>query len=68
MHWAAIRGKLEVCTVLVQAGAKEDLLATDNTGCTPAKLASDKGHRHVALFLVSDNKLQMHQIVVISMH
>ncbi|KAH9311456.1 hypothetical protein KI387_026491, partial [Taxus chinensis] len=51
LHWAAIRGNLEACTVLVQAGTKEDLAVTDNTGCTPAQLASEKGHRHVALFL-----------------
>lgn len=51
LHWAAIRGNLEACTVLVQAGTKEDLMVTDNTGCTPAQLASDKGHRHVAFFL-----------------
>lgn len=52
LHWAAIRGNLEACTVLVQAGTLEDLMAKESTGCTPAKLASDKGHRHVALFLV----------------
>ncbi|MCO5550157.1 hypothetical protein L7F22_003639 [Adiantum nelumboides] len=51
LHWAAIRGNLEACTVLVQAGTLDDLLATDFTGCTAAQLASDKGHRHVALFL-----------------
>ncbi|URD98432.1 DHHC palmitoyltransferase [Musa troglodytarum] len=51
LHWAAIRGNLEACTVLVQAGKKEDLMITDNTGLTPAQLASDKGHRQVAFFL-----------------
>ncbi|KAH7387209.1 hypothetical protein KP509_16G010800 [Ceratopteris richardii] len=51
LHWAAIRGNLEACTVLVQAGTLEDLMVTDSTGCTAAQLASDKGHRHVALFL-----------------
>ncbi|KAI3801786.1 hypothetical protein L1987_29901 [Smallanthus sonchifolius] len=51
LHWAAIRGNLEACTVLVQAGKKEDLMATDNTGLTPAQLASDKNHRQVAFFL-----------------
>ncbi|KAJ6435752.1 hypothetical protein OIU84_000883 [Salix udensis] len=44
LHWAAIRGNLEACTVLVQAGKKEDLMVTDNTGLTPAQLASDKNH------------------------
>ena len=52
MHWAAIRGNLEACTVLVQAGKKEDLIIQDNTGFTPAQLASDKSHRQVAFFLV----------------
>lgn len=52
LHWAAIRGNLEACTVLVQAGKKEDLMVTDNTGLTPAQLASDKNHRQVAFFLV----------------
>ena len=52
LHWAAIKGNLEACTVLVQAGKKEDLNATDKTGLTPAQLASEKNHRQVALFLV----------------
>ncbi|XP_011020239.1 PREDICTED: protein S-acyltransferase 24-like [Populus euphratica] len=51
LHWAAIRGNLGACTVLVQAGKKEDLMVTDNTGLTPAQLASDKNHRQVAFFL-----------------
>ncbi|CAM6119554.1 unnamed protein product [Calypogeia fissa] len=51
LHWAAIRGNLEACTVLVQAGAMEDLLQTESGGFTAAQLASDKGHRHVTLFL-----------------
>lgn len=38
--------------MLVQAGDLEDLLAKESTGCTPFQLASDKGHRHVAFFLV----------------
>ncbi|KAH9624427.1 hypothetical protein KSS87_003446 [Heliosperma pusillum] len=52
LHWAAIRGNMEACTVLVQAGKKEDLIVTDNTGLTPAQLAADKNHRQVAFFLV----------------
>ena len=52
LHWAAIRGNMEACTVLVQAGKKEDLVVTDNTGLTPAQLAADKNHRQVAFFLV----------------
>ncbi|KAM7508274.1 hypothetical protein LguiA_018727 [Lonicera macranthoides] len=57
LHWAAIRGNLEACTVLVQAGKKEDLVVTDNTGLTPAQLASDKNHRQVAFFLGNARRL-----------
>ncbi|POO01340.1 Transmembrane protein [Trema orientale] len=57
LHWAAIRGNLEACTVLVQAGKREDLMVTDNTGLTPAQLASDKNHRHVAFFLGNARRL-----------
>nr|XP_029121947.1 protein S-acyltransferase 24 isoform X2 [Elaeis guineensis] len=57
LHWAAIRGNLEACTVLVQAGKKEDLMVTDNTGFTPAQLASDKNHRQVAFFLGNARRL-----------
>ncbi|KAJ8768158.1 hypothetical protein K2173_021098 [Erythroxylum novogranatense] len=57
LHWAAIRGNLEACTVLVQAGKKEDLIVTDNTGLTPAQLASDKNHRQVAFFLGNARRL-----------
>uniref|UniRef100_A0A2P2M1H2 protein S-acyltransferase n=1 Tax=Rhizophora mucronata TaxID=61149 RepID=A0A2P2M1H2_RHIMU len=57
LHWAAIKGNLEACTVLVQAGKKEDLMATDNTGLTPAQLASDKNHRQVAFFLGNARRL-----------
>ncbi|XVF88270.1 hypothetical protein PTKIN_Ptkin19aG0036700 [Pterospermum kingtungense] len=57
LHWAAIRGNLEACTVLVQAGKKEDLMVTDNTGFTAAQLASDKNHRQVAFFLGNARRL-----------
>ncbi|CAL0325665.1 unnamed protein product [Lupinus luteus] len=57
LHWAAIRGNLEACTVLVQAGKKEDLMVTDNSGLTPAQLASDKNHRQVAFFLGNARRL-----------
>ncbi|XP_047332561.1 protein S-acyltransferase 24-like [Impatiens glandulifera] len=57
LHWAAIRGNLEACTVLVQAGKKEDLMVADHTGFTPAQLAADKGHRQVAFFLGNARKL-----------
>lgn len=52
LHWAAIRGNLEACRILVQAGKKEDLVLADNSGLTPAQLASEKNHRQVAFFLV----------------
>lgn len=52
LHWAAIGGNMEVCTVLVHAGTKQELTVKDKAGFTPIQLASDKGHRHVALFLV----------------
>jgi palmitoyltransferase len=38
--------------VLVHAGTKEELTVKDNAGFTPVQLAYDKGHRHVAPFLV----------------
>jgi palmitoyltransferase len=43
--------------VLVQAGKKDDLVVTDNSGLTPAQLASDKSHRQVAFFLGNARKL-----------
>lgn len=52
LHWAALRGNIEACTVLVHAGTKKELTVKDKAGFTPVQLASDKGHRHVALFLV----------------
>ncbi|KAM7473011.1 hypothetical protein LguiA_011194 [Lonicera macranthoides] len=57
LHWAAIKGNLEACTVLVQAGKQEDLVVTDNTGLTPAQLASDKNHKQVAFFLGNARRL-----------
>jgi len=64
LHWAAIRGNLEACTVLVQAGKKEDLMVTDNSGFTPAQLASDKNHRQVAFFLVGIPCLEQHSFIL----
>lgn len=52
LHWAAIRGDIEVCTILVHAGNKDELSVKDKAGFTPAQLASDKGYRHIALLLV----------------
>lgn len=57
LHWAAIKGNLEACTILVQAGKKEDLMVTENTGLTPAQLAADKNHRQVAFFLGNARRL-----------
>ncbi|KAH0850158.1 LOW QUALITY PROTEIN: hypothetical protein HID58_095723 [Brassica napus] len=57
LHWAAIRGNLEACTVLVQAGKKDDLMITDNTGLTPAQLAAEKNHRQVSFFLGNARRL-----------
>ncbi|XP_068656796.1 probable protein S-acyltransferase 23 [Aristolochia californica] len=56
LHWAAISGNVDACTILVHAGGKEELLLKDNAGFTPAQLASDKGHRHVAFFLFNAQK------------
>ncbi|KAG6793052.1 hypothetical protein POTOM_002236 [Populus tomentosa] len=52
LHWAALRGNIEACTILVHAGTKQELAVKDKAGFTPAQIASDKGHRHIALFLV----------------
>ncbi|CAN7025331.1 unnamed protein product [Brassica oleracea var. botrytis] len=51
LHWAVIKENVEACTLLVHAGTKEELILEDNTGATPLKLASDKGHRQLTLFL-----------------
>ncbi|KAG9439884.1 hypothetical protein H6P81_020049 [Aristolochia fimbriata] len=58
LHWAAISGNMDACTILVHAGTKEELLLKDNAGFTPAQLASDKGHRHVAFFLLNAQRTQ----------
>lgn len=52
LHWAALRGNVEVCMILVHAGTKQELLVKDKAGNTPLKLASDKGHRQIVLLLV----------------
>ncbi|KAE8710390.1 hypothetical protein F3Y22_tig00110321pilonHSYRG00090 [Hibiscus syriacus] len=52
LHWAAIKGNLEACTILLQA-SKEGLGVTDNSGLTPAQLASEKNNKKVA-FLLGD--------------
>lgn len=58
LHWAAVRGNIEVCTILVHAGTKQEIMVKDRSGNTTIQLASDKGHRQVALFL--SNALQAH--------
>ncbi|CAN6458872.1 unnamed protein product [Victoria cruziana] len=57
LHWAAIRGNVEACMMLAHAGSEQNLLITDNAGFTPSRLASDKGHRHVAFFLSNAHKM-----------
>lgn len=57
MHWAAIGGNLEACTVLVQAGTKEDLMVADKSGCTPEQLASNKANRRVTLLLTNAKRI-----------
>lgn len=57
LHWAALKGNVEACTVLVHAGTKQELMVKDNAGFTPVQIASDKGHQRVALFLVRNSVL-----------
>ena len=52
LHWAALRGNLEACVVLLHSGAKEELMVIDSAGFTRAQIAADRGHRHVCLILV----------------
>ncbi|XP_019234461.1 PREDICTED: probable protein S-acyltransferase 23 isoform X2 [Nicotiana attenuata] len=61
LHWAALRGNAEACTLLVHAGTKEDLTVKDKAGFTPAELASDKGHRQIALILSNAQRSQRKQ-------
>lgn len=41
--------------MLAHAGSKNELVVKDKAGKTPVELASDKGHRHIALFLVCNS-------------
>ncbi|KAL9174385.1 hypothetical protein ABFS82_02G049900 [Erythranthe guttata] len=61
LHWAALRGHLEACSLLAHAGSKEELVVKDKAGKTPVELASDKGHRHIALFLSNALRSQSKQ-------
>ncbi|KFK39958.1 hypothetical protein AALP_AA3G311600 [Arabis alpina] len=63
LHWAVIKENVEACTLLVHAGTKEELILKDNTGSTPLKLASDKGHRQLALFLSKAMKTHNNSLV-----
>ncbi|KAK8319346.1 hypothetical protein V6Z12_A13G236800 [Gossypium hirsutum] len=56
LHWAAIKGNLEACTLLLQ-GSQEGLAVTDNSGLTPAQLASEKKHRKIAFLLGNTRRL-----------
>lgn len=59
LHWAALGGNVEACTILVLAGTKQELQMKDNAGLTPVQLASDKGHRQVAMFLSNARRSEM---------
>ncbi|CAM8971709.1 unnamed protein product [Rhodiola kirilowii] len=60
LHWAALTGNLEVCTILLHASNKEELTVKDKAGFTPAQLASDRGYQHIALSL-SKAERALHQ-------
>uniref|UniRef100_A0A1J3HW84 S-acyltransferase n=1 Tax=Noccaea caerulescens TaxID=107243 RepID=A0A1J3HW84_NOCCA len=64
LHWAVIKENVEACTLLVHAGTKEELTLKDNTGATPLKLATDKGHRQLVLFLSKAMKTHSSNSVV----
>ncbi|KAJ9561226.1 hypothetical protein OSB04_006386 [Centaurea solstitialis] len=51
LHWAALRGNVEACVVLLHAGTKQELTMKDSAGFTPAQIAADRGHHHVASIL-----------------
>ncbi|CAA6653505.1 unnamed protein product [Spirodela intermedia] len=59
LHWAALSGNVEACTILVHAGTKQELMVQDKSGFTPAKLAANRGHNHVAYIL--NNATKMHK-------
>lgn len=66
LHWAVLRGNAEACTLLVHAGTKEELTVKDNAGLTPAELASDKGHRQIAVILVGNSFYLNYLLFVVS--
>jgi palmitoyltransferase len=54
LHWAAVKGNLQSCKVLVRAGKMEDLMVKDKYGFTPFLLAVDKKHMAIRDFLVTN--------------
>ncbi|KAK9823611.1 hypothetical protein WJX72_004215 [[Myrmecia] bisecta] len=58
LHWAAIRGNGEACTLLLQGGSAPLLAATDVTGSTPSQLAVEKGHRYLGVHLAEYREKQ----------
>ncbi|XVE94066.1 hypothetical protein REPUB_Repub01dG0248400 [Reevesia pubescens] len=63
LHWAAMRGNIEACTLLVHAGTKQELMLKDKAGFTPVQIASDKGHRQIALFLSKADRANSKRLV-----
>eukprot|EP00899_Mesostigma_viride_P020891 jgi/Mesvir1/28803/Mv15840-RA.2 len=51
LHWAALRGNSEAAILLAQAAGPELIRMEDGTGCTPAQLAAERGHHHIARML-----------------
>lgn len=66
LHWAALRGNAEACTLLVHAGTKADLTVKDKAGFTPAELASDKGHRQIAFILVGNSLYRNYLLPIVT--
>ncbi|XP_010547928.1 PREDICTED: probable protein S-acyltransferase 23 isoform X2 [Tarenaya hassleriana] len=63
LHWAVVRENIEACTLLVHTGTKEELFLKDSAGFTPFQLASDKGHRQLALFLSKAMRTHRNRVV-----
>ncbi|KAK8522320.1 hypothetical protein V6N12_056033 [Hibiscus sabdariffa] len=63
LHWAALRGNVEACVILVHAGTKKELAVKDKAGNTPIKLASDKGHQQIARLLSKADRSNSKRLV-----
>lgn len=50
LHCAAIQGHLNICTILLEAGAHVDPI--DSLGCTPLLWAAQEGHHEICSFLL----------------